>query len=99
MNVFTGAKTVSPEEFDEMNLEGFNIIYATPEDGPVAEGDNVDRSIRLWADRDELYMMRLGAASTEGESLCVLHIVVNDVDDEEAIDRLKHRVSARMGQA
>lgn len=81
-----------------MNLEGFNIIYATPEDGPVAEGDNVDRSIRLWADRDEMYMMRMGADSTEGENLSILHIAVPDISDEEAIKHLKQKVSDKLDQ-
>ncbi|MBY6208721.1 MULTISPECIES: hypothetical protein [Halomonas] len=95
MNVITGAETVSLGELEATSLDGFNIIYAVPEDGPVAEGDNIDRSKRLWADRDELYMMRLGDRS-EGESIRVLHIAVLDIDDDEAIERLKRAVSARL---
>ena len=97
MKTITRVETISPQEFDAMSLDGFNIIYAVPEDGPVSDGDNVDRTIRLWADRDEGYMMTL-EHSGEREAIWILHIAVPDISDEEAIKRLRQRVAVRLDQ-
>ncbi|MDR5859443.1 hypothetical protein FZZ93_05600 [Halomonas eurihalina] len=95
MNVITEVKPVSLQEFDAMNLDGFNIINAAQDDGPVAEGDDVYRTIDLWTDRSAAEMVSLGHFG-KGESIRVLQINVPDIADEEAIERLRQKVSARM---
>ncbi|WP_137055294.1 hypothetical protein [Halomonas caseinilytica] len=99
MKAVSEVKTVALEDLDSMDLDRFKIIDAVPEGGPVAEGDNVYRAEPLWGDQNQLYMMQPGATPTEVENISVLHITVPDLADEEAIERLKQKVSARMSQA
>lgn len=94
MNVVGEVKIASLQEFDAMSLDGFSIIEAFQEDGPVAEGENVYRTVILWPDRSAAEMVSWGH-SGKGESIRVLQIIVPDIADEEAIERLRKEVSAR----
>lgn len=96
MNMITDAKLVSPQEFEAMSLDGFNIIKAIQEDGPIA-GNNVYRTIELWSDLSAAKMQSPGH-SGEGDSIRVLDINVPDITDKEAIDRLRQKISAKLAQ-
>ncbi|WP_433925079.1 hypothetical protein ACN06F_09295 [Vreelandella sp. 21] len=98
MNVITDVKLVSPQELDAMSLDGFNTIEAVQEDGPVAEGDDVYRTIRLWSDRSASEMVSLEHPE-KGESIRVLQINVPDIADKEEIERLKKEVSSRLAHS